>query len=133
MRVGQRAVPRGPHRHGQRPGDPAYLRAGLILNACSQYAITPLPDCLSKFNSSSGSSARAASASTPAYADTRRSDSLRELDAFFHGKKLDLGTQQSSATGAQQPASATALQSAPQSARPDPDASLLDYLLGGDG
>jgi virulence factor Mce-like protein len=128
-----------------------YLRAGLILNACSQYAITPLPDCLSKFNSSSGSSARAASASTPAYADTRRSDSLRELDAFFHGKTLDLGTQQSSAggaqrqqsasgdqqqssaAGAQQPASATTPQSAPQAARPDPAASLLDYLLGGDG
>jgi ABC-type transporter Mla subunit MlaD len=118
-----------------------YLRAGLILNACSQYAITPLPDCLSKFNSSSGSSTRAASASTPAYADTRRSDSLRELDAFFHGKKLDLGTQQSSASGAQQPAgagaqqpaSAAAPQSASQSARPDPNASLLDYLLGGDG
>jgi virulence factor Mce-like protein len=86
-----------------------YLRAGLILNACSQYAITPLPDCLSKFGSSGESSARAADAHTPAYADTRRSDSLRELDAYFHGKKLDLG----GAGHAQQ--------------------SLLDYLLGDDG
>jgi hypothetical protein len=116
-----------------------YLRAGLILNACSQYAITPLPGCLSKFSSSSGASARAASAtSVPGYADTRRSDSLRELDAFFHGKKLDLpsdGTaaaqpQQSAPVKEQQQPAPTARTDAQQS---DPAQSLLDYLLGGDG
>jgi virulence factor Mce-like protein len=131
-----------------------YLRAGLILNACSQYAISPLPDCLSKFSSSSGeSSSRAAStraASTPGYADTRRSDSLRELDAFFHGKKLDLGGEQqqsaaasTSAPAAQRQQAAAASQSAPASQQPpaqqsqpqpsDAQQSLLDYLLGGDG
>jgi phospholipid/cholesterol/gamma-HCH transport system substrate-binding protein len=68
-----------------------YLRAGLILNACSQYAIASSPDCLSTFENDSGSSARAASAtSVPGYADTRRSDSLRKLDAYFHGKTLQL-------------------------------------------
>jgi phospholipid/cholesterol/gamma-HCH transport system substrate-binding protein len=96
-----------------------YLRAGLILNACSQYAISPLPDCLSKFNGSSGSSARAASASTPASADTRRSDSLRELDAFFHGKSLPAAQR------------ATASRTRPLSAAARD--SLLDYLLGSDG
>jgi phospholipid/cholesterol/gamma-HCH transport system substrate-binding protein len=119
-----------------------YLRAGLILNACSQYAITPLPDCLSKFGStSSDASARAASsgATVPAYDDTRRSDSLRELDAFFHGKKLDLGAADTGAgaPAASQPAAAEPQQTRPaQSSQPAPtDAreSLLDYLLGGDG
>jgi ABC-type transporter Mla subunit MlaD len=133
-----------------------YLRAGLILNACSQYAITPLPDCLSKFSASSGdASARAASAATvPGYADTRRSDSLRELDAFFHGKKLDLPSADMAASNTaasapaasqsapQQPAQQQPAQQQPaqqsqpaptQAARPDPAQSLLDYLLGGDG
>jgi hypothetical protein len=120
-----------------------YLRAGLILNACSQYAITPLPDCLSNFGSSSESSARAASARTPAYADTRRSDSLRELDAFFHGKKLDLGGDSTPAATRSRPA-ARSTQRAPESrpaarnalratAPSDAQQSLLDYLLGGDG
>jgi virulence factor Mce-like protein len=141
--------------------DGHYLRAGLILNACSQYAISPSPDCLATFSNSSGGSARAAGAtSVPGYADTRRSDSLRQLDAFFHGKKLDLGggVAQSSAkdsakadTGsapaqqaasAQQPApaAAPAPQTAPAAAPAqapasgsDPSSALLDYLLGGGG
>jgi phospholipid/cholesterol/gamma-HCH transport system substrate-binding protein len=134
--------------------DGHYLRAGLILNACSQYAISPLPDCLSKFSSGDESSARAASASSvPAYADTRRSDDLRQLDAFFHGKKLDLGSEQptaASGSAAQHPATtAQPQQTAPaarsqQTAQPQettPTAqpqttsqqgALLDYLLGGD-
>jgi phospholipid/cholesterol/gamma-HCH transport system substrate-binding protein len=115
-----------------------YLRAGLILNACSQYAIAPLPDCLSKFGSSSESGARAASARTPAYADTRRSDSLRELDAFFHGKKLDLGGGSTPSATRSRPA-ARGTQRAPErnalraTAPVDAQQSLLDYLLGGDG
>jgi hypothetical protein len=132
--------------------DGHYLRAGLILNACSQYAITPLPDCLSKFSSTSGDASSRA-ANVPGYADTRRSDSLRELDAYFHGKKLDLGKQDTaatststSATSAQQPAAQPQQQQAApqqQQAAPaqqptatgpsDPEQSLLDYLLGGDG
>jgi ABC-type transporter Mla subunit MlaD len=99
-----------------------YLRAGLILNACSQYAISPLPDCLSKFASSSGSSTRAASAgsaSKPGYADTRRSQSLRALDAFFNGKSLPAA--QRSTAPRTKPVSAAA------------QSSLLDYLLGSDG
>jgi ABC-type transporter Mla subunit MlaD len=119
-----------------------YLRAGLILNACSQYSISPLPDCLSKFSSASGSGARAAStASVPGYADTRRSDQLRQLDALLRGKTLDLGSNASSGAQstpiANQPAqSAPATPQNPPQPRATPtDAaqSLLDYLLGGDG
>jgi ABC-type transporter Mla subunit MlaD len=142
--------------------DGHYLRAGLILNACSQYAIAPSPDCLATFPNSGSASARAAGAtSVPGYADTRRSDSLRQLDAYFHGKKLNLGSgvAQSSAkdgaqadTGsapaqqpapaaqqpapaaapAQQPAAAAAPGQAPASGN-DASSALLDYLLGGGG
>jgi virulence factor Mce-like protein len=141
--------------------DGHYLRAGLILNACSQYAIAPSPDCLATFPNSGSASARAAgSTSVPGYADTRRSDSLRQLDAYFHGKKLDLGgggarssakdgatadsgsapaqppapAQQPApaAAPAQQPAPAAASGQAPASGS-DPSSALLDYLLGGSG
>jgi ABC-type transporter Mla subunit MlaD len=142
--------------------DGHYLRAGLILNACSQYAIAPSPDCLATFPSSGNASARAAGAtSLPGYADTRRSNSLRQLDAYFHGKKLDLGggvAQSSAKDGAQadtesapaqqpalaqqqaapaaapaqQPAPAAAPSQAPASGT-DPSSALLDYLLGGGG
>jgi ABC-type transporter Mla subunit MlaD len=121
-----------------------YLRAGLILNACSQYAIASSPDCLSTFgNDSAGGSARAASAgSVPGYADTRRSDSLRQLDAYFHGKTLQLPTQgapkdraapKATASKAAPAPSATAPPAASQAQGADPSQSLLDYLLGSDG
>jgi len=142
--------------------DGHYLRAGLILNACSQYAIAASPDCLATFPNSGSASARAAGAtSVPGYADTRRSSSLRQLDAYFHGKKLDLGggvaqssakdgaqadagsaPAQQPAPAAQQPAPAAALaqQPAPAAAPSqapasgtDPSSALLDYLLGGGG
>jgi len=127
-----------------------YLRAGLILNSCSQYAISPVSDCLSSFSNGSGANARAASAgaSVPGYADTRRSDSLRQLDAYFHGKTLDLGkataAKSDAGAGASAPATAPATtpQAQPQQPAPtadqpqgsaqDPAQSLLDYLLGGD-
>jgi phospholipid/cholesterol/gamma-HCH transport system substrate-binding protein len=142
--------------------DGHYLRAGLILNACSQYAIASSPDCLATFPNAGSSTARAASASSvPGYADTRRSDSLRQLDAYFAGKTLHLGDKQSSTgsaatatTGvaapdtasaspsatiptASQPA-APAAQPAPATTQPqapgnDPATALLDYLLGGGG
>jgi phospholipid/cholesterol/gamma-HCH transport system substrate-binding protein len=126
--------------------DGHYLRAGLILNACSQYAIAPSPDCLATFPNSGSASARAAGATSVAgYADTRRSDSLRQLDAYFHGKKLNLGggvaqssakdgaeADTGSAPAAQQPAAAAAPGQAPASGS-DPSSALLDYLLGGSG
>jgi hypothetical protein len=121
-----------------------YLRAGLILNACSQYAIASSPDCLSTFGNGSGGSARAASAaSVPGYADTRRSASLRQLDAYFHGKTLQLPTQSApkdraapkatASTAAAPVPSATAPPAATQAQGSDPSNSLLDYLLGSDG
>jgi len=119
--------------------DGHYLRAGLILNACSQYSITPLPDCLSSFTTGGNSaSARAASASVPSYADTRRSDSLRQLAAYFQGKTLDVGTSEPAKSAAAPAAQATPAQPAtstdqPQGSTQDPAASLLDYLLGGGG
>ena len=90
----------------------------------------------------------------PGYADTRRSDSLRQLDAYFQGKKLHLGKDEPAkadtgagaapTSGPAAPTSAPAAQAQPQPQQPaptadqpqgsaqDPAQSLLDYLLGGD-
>jgi phospholipid/cholesterol/gamma-HCH transport system substrate-binding protein len=130
--------------------DGHYLRAGLLLNQCSAYSITFAAACSAKFapTESTQASARSASAGTGGYVDDpRRSDSLRELDAYMHGVKLDLGSQQQQpaaqpAASAQpahpaasaQPAHPAAAQttSAPTGSAPTgSQAALLDYLLGG--
>jgi phospholipid/cholesterol/gamma-HCH transport system substrate-binding protein len=132
-----------------------YLRAGLLLNQCSSYNITGSPACSAKFAPAEDeANARAASAGTKGYVDDpRRSDSLRELDAYLHGVKLDLGGEQQGAGAASGAASGGATASgsgaaaangsapaAPSGATPDasptgtqPQAALLDYLLGGGG
>ena len=100
-----------------------YLRAGLILNACSQYAIASSPDCLATFGNGTGSARAASAESVPGYADTRRSASLRRLDAFFHGKTLQLPTQSASKDGAASKATAPqAPVSAPAATTPPPAA-----------
>jgi phospholipid/cholesterol/gamma-HCH transport system substrate-binding protein len=138
--------------------DGHYLRAGLILNQCSQYSITRSGACTANFSSDSGS-ARAAAAG---YDDARRSPDLRKLDAYFHGKTLHLPTKttqqratrkataqrKAPASTTPAPASATpapvAATPAPAAPTPapaapaagqasDPSESLLDYLLGSDG
>jgi hypothetical protein len=132
-----------------------YLRAGLILNTCSQYAIEFSSDCSAKVGSSGGG-ARAASLSSPrpSWKDSRRSNTLLALDALLHGAKLPADkptatTRAAAATNVSQPA---ATQSAPAAAAPaatapapsrtpapssasQPSAGaqqgLLDYLMGG--
>ncbi|MEN3282692.1 MAG: hypothetical protein V7607_3832 [Solirubrobacteraceae bacterium] len=133
--------------------DGHYLRAGLLLNQCSAYSITFAAACSAKFASpDSEGSARAASSGTNGYVDDpRRSDSLRELDAYMHGVKLDLGsgtaasgsaagsgpTPSGSAAGSGPAApsgSAAASSPAPTASAPSgSQAALLDYLLGGGG
>jgi phospholipid/cholesterol/gamma-HCH transport system substrate-binding protein len=125
-----------------------YLRAGLIVNACSVYAITSSPDCSANFqdqgsDSGSGASARAAAATPDAaegYADTRRSPDLRRLDAYLHGLDPDKAVPQNRTTGpaaqpaAAQPAAAQpAATGAPAANAPAADpatGALLDYLIG---
>ena len=89
-----------------------YLRAGLLVNACSQYAIASSADCSANFqDTGTASAASAAAAGTGAsstsavkgYADPRRSPDLRRLDASLH----DLDPDKATATGP-----------------------LLDYLMG---
>jgi virulence factor Mce-like protein len=133
-----------------------YLRAGLLVNACTQYALTASPDCTANFQqqaTATGAAASAASASAPAvkgYQDTRRSPSLRRLDAYLRGLDPNTavpGTTASSTTATPAPAaSAPATSAAPAApaatgtAQPVSDTSgasgnaaapLLDYLMGG--
>jgi hypothetical protein len=118
-----------------------YLRAGLIVNTCTQYALTNSPDCSANFQdqgSDAGSvaSASAAAAKTGAvkgYADTRRSPDLRRLDAYLHGLDPDEATATPPATAqpvAAQPAAAHPVTANEPAADPATGA-LLDYLMGG--
>ncbi|MGZ6694369.1 MAG: MlaD family protein [Solirubrobacteraceae bacterium] len=83
-----------------------YLRAGLILNTCSQYSITSSSDCLAKFTDSSAGGARAASLTSAkaTWNDPRRDTSLRRLDALLHGIALP-GLSRPKAHAAKRPAS----------------------------
>jgi hypothetical protein len=129
-----------------------YLRAGLILNTCSQYSISFTSDCSAKVGSSGGG-ARAASVSAPTAVgkDSRRDSTLLALDSVLHGMRIPSGastatTRSASAKSVSQPAAAA--QSAPTATAPAPSRTpapsssssqpsagaqqgLLDYLMGG--
>jgi phospholipid/cholesterol/gamma-HCH transport system substrate-binding protein len=115
-----------------------YLRAGLILNTCSQYAIVATPECRSGFTSGAGARAAAAPA-LPGYADSRRSPALRRFDAVMHGVDPTLASRPAG-PAAPAPAPAPAPAATRAAASPDtstqasgPQQALLDYLLGGGG
>jgi ABC-type transporter Mla subunit MlaD len=129
--------------------DGHYLRASLLLNQCSAYSITFAAACSAKFapTESTQASVRSASAGKGGYVDDpRRSDGLRELDAYMHGLKLDLGNGEQQQEPARQPAQASgsaaasaqpaqaavSASAAPTGSAPSgTQAALLDYLLGG--
>jgi virulence factor Mce-like protein len=136
-----------------------YLRAGLLVNSCTQYAISPSPGCTAEFQqqaTATGAAASAATAGAPGvmgYQDTRRSPGLRRLDAYLRGLDPDKavpGTTATSTTAPPPPATTTPV--APTSSAPPPSAPaaagaaqpvsdqsssanaaapLLDYLMGG--
>jgi phospholipid/cholesterol/gamma-HCH transport system substrate-binding protein len=128
-----------------------YLRAGLIVNTCSQYTISSSPDCTANFqdtgtppaSDAGAGAASAARTSTAARAgsgssDPRRSPDLRRLDAYLRGLDPDKAVPQG--TAAQQPAPAQRAAPATPAAQPvaanAPAADtatgpLLDYLMGG--
>ena len=125
-----------------------YLRAGLILNACSQYAIAGSPDCLATFDNPSGERARRrrdhASRATPTRAARTRCASStptstarrcicprraqRKDERGPAGDGAQAAARAPRADGAAAPAPA-----ASQAQGSDPSQSLLDYLLGSDG
>jgi ABC-type transporter Mla subunit MlaD len=136
-----------------------YLRAQLIVNTCTTYAIQNNPSCTANF---SGGSARAASAD-----DSIRSPRLVREDRVLRGesvaqvlgrtkasgKKRSKTSRRSPAgpgaialppallpgagadSGSAPPATGAATQtgSSPQAPQQDPAGALLDYLLGGSG
>ncbi len=114
-----------------------YLRAGLIVNTCSQYTVSSSPDCTANFQDTGADAADAAAASagtgtaTPGYADTRRSPGLRRLDAYLRG--LDPDKAVPGTTAATEPGDAPTTTAAATPAAPADTATgpLLDYLMGG--
>ena len=123
-----------------------YLRAGLILNTCSQYSIEFSSDCSAKVGSSGTASARAASVKAPSAVgkDSRRDNTLLALDSVLHGMKIPSGTstatsRSASAKGASQPATTTPTPAPSRTPAPSSESQpsagaqqgLLDYLMGG--
>jgi hypothetical protein len=130
-----------------------YLRAGLLVNACTQYALTPSPSCTANFQDQGGSATAASAANASAktgpkpYQDTRRSPDLRRLDAYLRGLDPDKAVPGTTAGREQASPSAPAAPAAPESGAastatvqpvadkaPSDDATtgpLLDYLMGG--
>jgi hypothetical protein len=102
-----------------------YLRAGLILNQCANYAVTPVGGCSAKFREPEPESEEATVASKPrAKRDTKRSEprpERREQPAKPR-RKRERGQGLTPTPGLEQSA-------------PEPTATatvLLDYLFGGD-
>jgi ABC-type transporter Mla subunit MlaD len=63
-----------------------YLRAGLIVNLCSTYAITKTPDCTARFEQSAGGGAARSAAARSASANSGRSPALVRTDAVLRGQ-----------------------------------------------
>jgi virulence factor Mce-like protein len=121
-----------------------YLRAGLIVNTCSQYAVTQSPDCSANFQdqgtpAAAASAANVSQAAPKPFQDTRRSPDLRRLDAYLRGLDPDkavpgttVGRQQAAATQSSATTVAAAQPVAAEAAADDATtAPLLDYLMGG--
>ena len=139
--------------------DGHYLRAGLILNACSQYAIASSPDCLATFgNSGSGQRPRGerdhVARATPTRAARARCASSTPTSTARRCRPAARDTRSVGKDGRARPTDGATRRPAPPprrhgargatpprrpTPRPrpasgiDPASALLDYLLGGDG
>jgi phospholipid/cholesterol/gamma-HCH transport system substrate-binding protein len=118
-----------------------YLRAGLIVNQCSNYAITASFGCSANFSSSAGASAASA-------ASGKRRDPVLRRTGLALARALGLGGREKTAQPARdarrgrtaerqapappQPAAAPAPAATPTPAPSERDA-LLDYLFGAEG
>jgi phospholipid/cholesterol/gamma-HCH transport system substrate-binding protein len=119
-----------------------YLRAGLIVNQCANYAVQPTFGCSANYPRSAGASATAANAAVAG-----RQDQVLRRTAIALARELGLPVPAASKPH-RRPAPKPA---APKQARPDPPPApapaapppaqdrqsqtetLLDYLFGGDG
>ena len=132
-----------------------YLRAGLIVNACSNYATDPVPGCSSNFTqsgSASSATAAAASAGDPVLLKTalalRKALAAEARKGRASARRTHTGARSGGGGQAAAPAAqatpAPAAQPAPAAAQPAPasgpsrsdgglSAPLLDYLFGKDG
>jgi ABC-type transporter Mla subunit MlaD len=115
-----------------------YLRAGLIINQCATYAVSPIPGCAANFRRATATGAAATPASEPRHRRDRRTGA-RVRHRAGGG---DRGAPRAAATPAPTtsptapaPAPAPTTTPAPTTAHTGDDESvpLLDYLFGGDG
>jgi virulence factor Mce-like protein len=109
-----------------------YLRAGLVTNLCSTYAIEPGSGCNANFYDP----ASAAQASTSVFAKDRRPDEPRAASDVLPGELLNglLGTGANARTDAERQGNLDALRQRAQGQSPALQGAepALDYLLGAD-
>jgi ABC-type transporter Mla subunit MlaD len=120
-----------------------YLRAGLIVNTCSTYSVSPIPGCSANFATPSASSSSEASLNGMPRDQTllRTAQALREALGLSKAKKKDTSVARRSApqTPARTRTTTPVLTPtpAPQQQTPPPTNTpadpLLDYLFGSDG
>ena len=103
-----------------------YLRAGLIVNQCSTYAVEPVAGCSANFRrAATGTTATAASAAMP------RDPVLAWTARVLQG--LDPGDPPKAERTRSEVAAAPAAAPAADTPGADPDVPLLDYLFGAEG
>jgi ABC-type transporter Mla subunit MlaD len=114
-----------------------YLRAGLIVNTCSNYSIAPVPGCTANFVRPSASASEASLAGQPRdQVLMRTAAALREALSGSKKKKAKGDTRFRREPLARTPTPAPAATPVPAPQRPPADSGsdpLLDYLFGGDG
>jgi hypothetical protein len=128
-----------------------YLRAALIVNLCTNYAVTPAPGCSANFQDATSSAAGTSSRMTAA----QRQELVNGLAALAGNRVDTAGARAQPAApspkvqlpsialpgrlgnllpkGTRAPSSGTGIAPAPTGAKspaPDPRTGLLDYLLG---
>jgi phospholipid/cholesterol/gamma-HCH transport system substrate-binding protein len=122
-----------------------YLRAGLLVNQCSNYALAPVFGCSANFTQASATSARAAAASSgdASLLRTARALAGKPVAARTPHKAAKRHHRRQRAAAKDAPAAARPQATATPQATPTPSAtpapqqpsqsdSLLDYLFGGD-
>jgi phospholipid/cholesterol/gamma-HCH transport system substrate-binding protein len=122
-----------------------YLRAALIVNQCSNYAVTPVFGCSANFSQASATSATAAAAASgdPQLVRTAQALSGQPVTARKHHKTKKRHHHQrrrrhhdrmqaKDAPAAARPQATATPQATPAPQKPSETDTLLDYLFGGD-
>jgi hypothetical protein len=111
-----------------------YLRAGLLVNQCSNYALTPVFGCSANFSQANTTSATAAAASSGDRSLLRIARALagEPVAPKTKAKAKAKAKEKEKAPAAPVPQATPAPTATPAPQKPSKTETLLDYLFGGD-